>query len=95
MEKAKKEAAELALQQAETKRILEEENERVRIANEQKELARLENLKSTKQKLSDWVNGFEIGKPSLEENEMQNANSIIEKFTAFKTWAINQISSLK
>lgn len=100
--KLKKEREEKERIEAELKKKREaEEAERLRIEAENKareEKARKAALAPQKEKIENWVNSFEL--PSLEttgmdKNAKLNILDIVNKFDAFKKWAIDQTKNIK
>jgi len=100
--KIKKEREEKAKIEAELKKKREaEEAEKQRIENEKKaieEANRKAALAPQKEKITNWVNSFEL--PSLETTNMDanaknNIKEIAEKFDAFKKWAVQQTKNIK
>lgn len=88
-EKNKLEAELKAIKDAEIKAKLEAE------AKAEKE--RLESIEKAKapdkEKLTDWINSFTIGKNPLSESNPVT-NDIISKFEAFKKWSLTQVEKL-
>jgi hypothetical protein len=96
--KAKLEAELKAKIDAENKRIADEKARELAELKAKQEAERLANLAPDKDKLKAWVNSMVvnvIGTENMSADSIRVANEIFTKFSAFKTWANEQIDNLK
>lgn len=87
--KSEIEAEEKSKKEAEQKAIDEKKAEE----KAEFEAKRIEKLKPIIEKLTDWVNGFEIAESPLSEDN-SNVKEISKKFNEFKNWAKQEVSNI-